>query len=105
MGPQVRMAGSVSVNKRKTCTAEAPIRDRRRDAPHPRCQRHCGSRVAFCGADRHAAWDFHGFARWWPYGRGIAADEKAQDGMPRTVYNPPIVSEEPAHDAAIHRTF
>src|SRR5260370_19196333 len=31
--------------------------------------------------------DFHGFARWRPYGYDIAAGENAQDGMPPTDLN------------------
>ena len=95
MGPQVRMAGSLSINKRKTSTrGDSP--GGVADAPD-----HVGATLVVApladalrrpGDHKGRPYilllpDFHGFARWWPYGPGIAADEKAQDGMPRTDYN------------------
>jgi len=72
------MAGSVSINKHKPAPAQAPSARSPAlgDAP-----------AAFRAAASFLCCDFHGFARWQPYGPDMAAAEKAEDGWPRTDYN------------------
>ncbi len=80
MDRKARVPATARINKRKACALLLAGATRRSPSSVLR------TRLAFHGA-AHDGRDFHGFARWRPYGSDIAARENAQDEMPRTDYN------------------
>ena len=104
MDRKARLAAAVSINKGKACDAAAP-RSPGVTRGSPSSARALRARSAFHGADRAAGRTFTVLPDGGRMDMTLRLAKTPKTGCRELTITSPTVSEELAHDAAIHRIF